>query len=91
MMGYGGGFGLGFGYGGLLMALGCVAVVVGIVLLAAWALGRGGRPAAPPSAVPSPAAAPRPDALEILRLRLARGEVTVDEFAAAKQALEAGR
>ena len=43
MMGYGAG--LGFGFGGLLALLGCIALVVGIVVLIAWALGRIGKPA----------------------------------------------
>jgi hypothetical protein len=38
MMGYGAG--LGFGLGGLLALLGCVLLVVGVVVLIAWALGR---------------------------------------------------
>ena len=94
MMGYGGGLGFGFGYGGLLTALGCVAVVVGLVLLAVWALGRwdrGGSAASVPGAPAVQPAPAQPDAMDVLRLRLARGEITVDEFAAARQALEAAR
>lgn len=85
MMGYGG-FGLGWGFGGMLVMLGCIALVVGLVLLAAWAVGR-----ARPTGAATPMAAAQPDPIELLRLRLARGEITVDEFTAAKQALEAGR
>lgn len=89
MMGYGAGFG--WGFGGMLMMLGCVALIVGLVLLAAWAVGRA-RPDAAASAAPVwPVAPAQPDPLELLRLRLARGEITVDEFEAAKQALEAAR
>jgi uncharacterized membrane protein len=94
MMGYGAGLGFGFGSGGVLVALGCIAVLVGLVLLAAWAVGRSGQGAAPattPGAAPTPPAAAQPDAMDVLRMRLARGEITVDEYAAAKSALEAGR
>lgn len=90
MMGYGGG--LGFGFGGLLALLGCFLLAVGVVVLIAWASGRIGHPA--PAELVSQAQIPRPstqDAVEVLRLRFARGEVTADEYVAAKQVLEAGR
>jgi uncharacterized membrane protein len=87
MMGYGAG--LGFGLGGLLAFLGCVLLVVGVVVLIAWALGRVGQSSqAPQEQTPRPATQ---DAVEVLRLRFARGEVTADEYVAAKQTLEAGR
>jgi uncharacterized membrane protein len=87
MMGYGAG--LGFGLGGLLAFLGCVLLVVGVVVLIAWALGRVGQSSqAPQVQTPRPATQ---DAVEVLRLRFARGEVTADEYVAAKQTLEAGR
>ncbi len=90
MMGYGAG--LGFGFGGLFTMAGCLLLVVGLVLLAAWAFGRLG-PRQPSQAVSTPASdlALLPDAVEVLRLRLARGEISVEEFATAKQALESGR
>ena len=87
MMGYGAG--LGFGFGGLLVLLGCVLLVVGAVVLIAWAIGRIGH-ASPATQVQ----APRPagdDAVELLRARFARGEMTADEFVAARQTLEAQR
>ena len=87
MIGYGAG--LGFGFGGLLALLGCVLLVVGVVVLIAWAIGRTGHGT---SAAQVPA--PQPvtgDAAEVLRLRFARGEITTDEFLAAKQTLEAQR
>jgi uncharacterized membrane protein len=91
MMGYGAG--LGFGFGGLLALLGCVLLVVGVVVLIAWALGRIGH--GPPAAqaqeqehVPRPAA---DDAVEALRVRFARGEMTADEYLAARQTLGAQR
>ncbi len=95
MMGYGGG-GFGFGGGGILVGLGCVAVVVGLVLLAMWAIGRWGHGStaattAPGSPGKTEPAMAQPDAIDVLRLRLARGEITVDEFTAAEQVLEAGR
>ena len=96
MMGYGTGLGLGFGIGGWLMMLGGIAVVVGLVLVVAWAVGHVSGPSAAAGTpaqtftVPSAAQA-APDAVEILRLRLARGEITPEEFAATKQALETAR
>jgi uncharacterized membrane protein len=95
MMGYGGGFGFGLGGGGVLVALGCIAVVVGLAVLAVWAIGRSGQGSAAARTVhggpATESVAARPDAVDVLRLRLARGEITVDEFTSAKQALEAGR
>ena len=87
MLGYGAG--LGFGFGGLLALLGMVLLVVGIVVLIAWAIGRAGHGnQATQVQVPRPAA---DDAAEVLRLRFARGEMTADEFLAARQTLEAQR
>jgi len=87
MMGYGAG--LGFGLGGWLVFLGCALLVVGAVLLIAWAVARVAGPAggSPQQAAMTTA----PDAVELLRQRFARGEMTADEFAAAKKVLEAGR
>lgn len=87
MMGYGAG--LGFGYGGLLALLGCVLLVVGVVVLIAWAIGRIGQPAPAASVKAQPPASQ--DAVEVLRIRFARGEMTADEYTAAKQTLEAQR
>lgn len=84
MMGYGAG--LGFGLGGWLVVLGFIALVVGAALLIAWALGKAGRGS--PTQPTTPAG---PDAVEVFRLRFARGEITTDEYAAAKQVLETGR
>jgi uncharacterized membrane protein len=96
MMGYGAG--LGFGLGGWFALLGCVLLVVGAIVLIAWAVGKVNYPtqtAAPSQTpgVPTQTAAPRTgsDALEVLRVRFAQGEITADEFVAAKQVLEAGR
>jgi len=91
MMGYGAGFGLGFG--GLLTLAGCVLLVVGLVVLAAWALDRlvGARRAAGYPGTALAPAAPAEDPLDVLRARLARGEITADEFATVKQTLEAGQ
>jgi putative membrane protein len=87
MMGYGAGFG--FGFGGLLALLGCVLLVVGIVVLVVWAVGRSGQSA---QVAPGQASGRSvPDAIDVLRQRFARGEITADEFTAAKQLLEAGR
>ena len=87
MMGYGAG--LGFGMGGWLAMLGGILLMIGVVVLIVWAIGRIGQPGqhVQPTA-PRPAAQ---DALEVLRLRFARGEMTADEYVAAKQTLETER
>jgi putative membrane protein len=87
MMGYGAG--LGFGFGGLLMMLGWVLLVVGLVVVAAWAIGKVGN-SGPASTGDAPRAASS-DAVEVLRLRFARGEMTAEEYQAAKQTLEGER
>jgi putative membrane protein len=84
MMGYGDG--LGFGFGGLLALLGWILLVVGLVLLIAWAIGKLGSGVAADSAAAPPS--PAVDALEVLRHRFARGEITKDEYLAAKLTLE---
>lgn len=90
--------GLGFGFGGWLALVGCVLLVVGAIVLIAWAVGKvthSAETAAPlqTPALPMPTAAPRTgsDALEVLRVRFAQGEITADEFTAATQVLEARR
>jgi uncharacterized membrane protein len=91
MMGYGAGLGLGFGSGGLLALAGCVLLVVGLVLLVAWVIGRSSQPAHVGGGHTT-APVPAPDAaLETLRMRFARGEITADEYTAARQTLEGGR
>ncbi len=89
----------GFGWhmtgGGWLWALGGLILLVLIVALVASAvvyLGRTDRRATPPwsgpAATPAPPAPPlRPEPLDILRERYARGDITLDEFETAKRAL----
>ena len=86
MMGYGAGLGFGFGFGGLLALLGCALLVVGIVVLVAWAVGRSGQQQVAQVQPSRPAAQ---DAVDVLRLRFARGEMTADEYTAATKTLEA--
>lgn len=86
MMGYG--TGLGFGLGGWLGMLGMIILVVAVIVLIAWLVGRVAPASQPQLPAPPPA---RQDALELLRLRFARGEITKDEYLAAKQTLEADR
>jgi len=84
-MGYGAG--LGFGAGGWLALLGCALLILGVVVLIAWLIGRLGSSAQYP-------APPRPvgqDAQEILRLRFARGEISKDDYLATKQTLDGDR
>lgn len=80
MMGYGAGTWMGIS--GWLTMAGGIVLVIGLVLLVAWAIGRVGEGAG------TRAQAQGPDALEVLRLRFARGEITADEYQAAKQVLE---
>ena len=99
MMRYGAGLESGFGFGGLVALLGCALLVAGIVVLVVWVLSRTGRPAdaaqvQPTQAPFTPTQAPHVaggEALEILRVRFARGEITADEYAAARTVLQDGR
>lgn len=84
MMGYG--TGLGFGIGGWLGMIGWVLLVVGVVVLVAWLVGR-----IAPAVQSSSSRQEGQDALEILRVRLARGEITREEYLATRQTLEADR
>lgn len=83
VMGYAGGFG-GFGVNGTIWLLGCVALLVGVVLLVAWAVSRLGL-------ANGDERAGRTDALEVLRLRFAEGEINADEFHKAAGVLKADR
>lgn len=85
---YGFGSGIGFGLGGWLGMLGMIALVVGAIVLVVWLVGR----VAPAAQRQPPMSQPMgQDALELLRMRYARGEITEAEFRAAKQVLEEGR
>ncbi|HEY5519990.1 MAG TPA: SHOCT domain-containing protein [Candidatus Limnocylindrales bacterium] len=84
MWGYGGGLGL----GGLLGMIGMIALVIGVIVLIVWLVTR--------TASTGTAQGPAPrlvgqDASELLRMRFARGEITEDEYRAAKKVLEEGR
>jgi len=93
---YGYGTDVGFGFGGWLGILGLIALVVGVIVLIVWLVGRTGQmsraqmPPATQGQVP-PAQPAGQDALELLRMRFARGEITEQEFRAARQVLEEGR
>ena len=92
------GGGLGFAAFGLLWLASAVLSIVLVVVLIMVAVrylnrtstppvpGPGQWPGQPPAPV-MPVAPLRPDPLEILRERFARGEITVDEFETAKRAL----
>lgn len=81
------GYDMGWGLGGLLIALGVLAVLIGVILLVVWAVSRtsgGGRS----GGGPGPSTGPAPDqALAILRERFARGEITEAEYEHARQVL----
>jgi putative membrane protein len=81
------GSGVGFGLGGWLGMLGMIIVVIGVVLLIAWLVGR----VAPAAQTQPPVGQPTGDAFELLRMRFARGEITEDEYRTAKRVLEEGR
>jgi len=83
MMGFGNGFG--YGFGGFLWVLGCVLVVAGLVALIAWAVSR----ATAHDRVPK--AADRSEALDILGARFARGEITEAEYKLAANVLRTDR
>ena len=82
MMGYGWGEGL----GGWLWMLGGLVLLIGIVVLVAWAMRGFNQPADGRSDT-----SPRPDPTDILRERFARGEITEAEFEQAKRVLGADR
>lgn len=83
MMGWGsqGGYGMG-GFGGILMILFWVAVIVVVVLLFRQILHSQGTGSSAPRDQP-----PR-DPLEILRERYARGEIGTEEFEERRKVLE---
>lgn len=73
-------YGGGFGPAGLLWSLFSVLVIVGLVVLIIWAASRSTRSI-------SASGPDRTDALEVLRMRYARGEITEAEFVQAKKVL----
>ena len=82
------GSGVGFGLGGWLGMLGMIIVVIGVVLLIAWLVGRVAPATQTQLSVGQPTGQ---DAFELLRMRFARGEITEDEYRSAKRVLEEGR
>ena len=82
------GYGLGFGLGGWLAMIGMMIIVVAAIVLVVWLAGRAAPAAQPPAPMAPPAGQ---NALELLGMRFARGEITKDEYLAAKQTLEDGR
>ncbi len=92
MMVYRGGWGV--GAVGFLWLLGCVLFLVLVIVLIVLAVRHLTRVSPPshgpwsaPLAGPTPPPPARPEPLEILRERFARGDITLDEFEAAKRAL----
>lgn len=83
MMGFG--TGLGYGLGGVLWTLGCILLVVGLVVLVAWAVSRA------TTRDVETKAPERPEALDILRARFARGEISEAEYTQAANVLRADR
>jgi putative membrane protein len=82
------GYDSGLGLGGLLGLIGIVVLVIGVIVLIVWLVTRSG--AANTSSGSTPRAAGQ-DAVDLLRMRFARGEITEDEYRAAKKVLEEGR
>lgn len=80
------GFGWGTGLGGWLGMLGGLVVLVGIVVLVMWAMNGFNR-----AADQRTDDHPRPDPMDILRERFARGEITEAEFEQVKRALGSDR
>ena len=82
-MGYGHGFwGMGW-YGGILMILLWVLVIVGIVIAVRHMLAGGMKSASPDHTAPAPH--------DILRERYARGEISTEEYEERKRVLDASR
>lgn len=80
------GYGFDGGALGWIWMFGGLFVMVGFVVLVVWAIGaatRGGATREPDR----PAAPERPSALDILRERYARGEITQEEFEQARKTL----
>jgi putative membrane protein len=73
-------YGVGFGPAAVVWSLFGVLLVVALVIVIVWAISRSAHGVS--SARPDSA-----DALEILRLRFARGEITEAEFIQAKKVL----
>ena len=84
MWGYGGGL----GPGGWLGIIGMVVLVIGVIVLIVWLVTRTTTTGNAQDPAPRPVGQ---DAFELLRMRFARGEITEDEYRAAKKVLEEGR
>jgi putative membrane protein len=84
-------YGMGWGAGGWLIAIGVVAVVIGLILLVVWAVGRSSGGTAGGGTTSGsgfrPTDAGTDQALAILRERFARGEITEAEYEHARQVL----
>jgi putative membrane protein len=76
------GFGWGAGVGGWLWMVGGLIVMIGIVVLVVWAIGGYNRSADWPAGHSA-----RPEPLDLLRERFARGEISEAEFEQAKRIL----
>ncbi len=86
MMAYGLGW---YGVGGWLGMLGFMLLVAAAIIAFVWMMGR-----TAPDAGVGPTPAPRPsgeDAAEVLRVRFAKGEMTREEYLAAKKTLDETR
>lgn len=80
------GYGFDGGALGWIWMLGGLFLMVGFVVLVVWAIGNANRGGA--NREPDGQSAPdRPSALDILRERYARGEITQEEFEQARKAL----
>ena len=82
------GYGTDLGVAGWLGMIGMAVLMIGVIVLIVWLVSRTGVPATAQGPAASPMAQ---DPFELLRTRFARGEITEDEYRAAKKVLEEGR
>lgn len=79
MMGDWGGWGWGMGFGGIFMILFWAVIILGIVALVKWLFSAGGS---------AGSGSPGKSALDVLKERYARGEVTREQYEQMRRDLE---
>ena len=81
-------WGYGTGLAGWLGMIGMVVLMIGVIVLIVWLITRTGAATTAQGPAVTPQAS---DPFELLRSRFARGEITEEEYRAAKKVLEEGR